>query len=296
LAQGQSFPVGIAIDDTSIYWGNSGDGRIMTCPLSGCVDGGTPKLIAQGQIVPYGLAVSGSDVFWVDFFGAVRKCPKTGCLDAGPYSFPASSGAGIALDSTNIYWTEFTSGRVAACPLSGCGNASVLYQGAAGPTYGIAVDSTHVYWPNNTQGRLYSAPITGVPDGGAPTLLAVSGDPNYATVSPSSIYWTVSTDPGTVQTAPLNAGLDGSVPTILAAGQRHPKAVVLDPACGTLYWASSGPLNLGGGVYRCPITGCPDSGPAAFAANQDGPVWVAVDTSYVYWADYTTGTVWKRAK
>lgn len=300
LAHGQKLPSAVAVDGTSIYWGNQGDGTIMKCPLAGCGDGGAPEVIAKSAGMPQALVLTSTDIYWVSFFGGVRKCPKSGCPDAGPYDFPADKGFGIAVDATRVYWTELTSdvatGRVAACPLSGCADASILYEGAEGPAYGIAVDATNVYWPNTKEGRVYSAPLTGVPDGGAPRLLAQGYSPAHTALTTTSLFFSNQANPGTVSVVPLDAGPDGSTATTFADGQEHVRALVVDQTNSTLYWAAAGTGNVDGGVFRCPTAGCPDAGPIAFAVHQGGPVSVAIDTSFVYWANRTDGTVWKRAK
>jgi DNA-binding beta-propeller fold protein YncE len=57
----------------------------------------------------------------------------------------ATMPGGLAIDSTNAYWTEDTaSGTVMAVPLAG-GAATTLASGQSNPA-GIAVDSTSVYW------------------------------------------------------------------------------------------------------------------------------------------------------
>ena len=117
----------------------------MKCPLAGCIDSGAPQTIAQGQSSPFAVAVNATNVYWVNSFGSVGMCPIDGCGDAAPYDFPAQTAAGIALDETHIYWTEFASGIVASCPLAGCTTPSVIYQGASRPSYGISVDTANVY-------------------------------------------------------------------------------------------------------------------------------------------------------
>lgn len=72
LAQGQSNPHGIAIDDTNIYWTNTGtganDGSVMKMPLGG----GTPVALASQLQNPQGIVVDETSVYWTNggtFYG-----------------------------------------------------------------------------------------------------------------------------------------------------------------------------------------------------------------------------------
>ena len=107
----------------------------------------------------------------------------------------SSNANGMAIDSANVYWTEFPAGNVKKVPLGG-GSVTTLASGQSGPL-GIVVDSTSVYWtgqsetgsfPNYTQtGTVAKAPL----DGGPPvTLASGQSNPNSIAVDSTSVYWT----------------------------------------------------------------------------------------------------------
>jgi hypothetical protein len=67
IATGQHDPAAIAVDETSIYWGNTGtqsagyaDGSIVKATLSG----GASVTLARGGGGVYGIAVDGTGVYW----------------------------------------------------------------------------------------------------------------------------------------------------------------------------------------------------------------------------------------
>jgi hypothetical protein len=65
LAVGQSSPFGIAVDATSVYWANNGDGTLMKV----AVGGGKAVAIASGQSGPTGVAVDAAYVYWTNKTG-----------------------------------------------------------------------------------------------------------------------------------------------------------------------------------------------------------------------------------
>jgi hypothetical protein len=71
LASGQSSPTCIAVDGTSVYWGNQGDqsptgnGAVLKVPIAG----GTPTVLASGSLRPLGIAVDARSVYWTNDFG-----------------------------------------------------------------------------------------------------------------------------------------------------------------------------------------------------------------------------------
>lgn len=302
LASGQSDPEGIVVDAVNAYWVNAGAGTVVSCPLAGCPDAG-PTILASGQDAPNRLAVDLTSVYWTNVFTSIQKCPITGCGAAAPTVFAAGStkATGLAIDHASIYWTEAQNGVVASCPLAGCTTKNVLYAGPDGPLYGITVDSANVYWVNVDTGTLDKAPLTGVPDGGAPTILATSTDGiAFLAMDTANAYFTNEYGMGNVSRAPLTGEPDGGAPTVLASNLPYLDEIIVDPLCQTVYWVARGVELDGGGdpegtVYRCSTIDC-NNNPIPFAANENGPWGLAQDTEYVYWTDYYGGTVWKKHK
>jgi hypothetical protein len=78
LASGRE-PEGIAVDSTSVYWTNYGDGTVMKVPTGG----GTPTTLASGQGNPYRIAVDPTCVYWTSG-RTVMKAPPSGAAPLPP--------------------------------------------------------------------------------------------------------------------------------------------------------------------------------------------------------------------
>ena len=74
LASGQGNPNFIAVDATSVYWNDYGDGTVMKVALGG----GAPIVLASGQDSPAGIALDATSVTWVNEGGGnvMRLTPK----------------------------------------------------------------------------------------------------------------------------------------------------------------------------------------------------------------------------
>ena len=161
--------------------------------------------------------IDGANVYFVNFDGSVMKVSKTGgpviTLSAPDQHVPSVNGP-MAVDATNVYWTEplgaaqgpapgINPGMVVSVPIGG-GPQTVIASGQGSPV-SVAVDATSVYWLNQfyepqTGSLLSGAVMRATLDGGAPTALATGLDEPIGgfAIDSQCVYWTT---PGNATTA-----------------------------------------------------------------------------------------------
>jgi hypothetical protein len=282
LAQGQSDPFGVAVDDAGVYWTNfdypSFDaGTVMSVPKSG----GAAVVLATGQGSPGELAVDTTSVYWADYNGSeIASAPLAGggaMLLSNTGAFPGD----IQVDATRVYWGD-SSGLIAA-PLLG-GSSQVLCCGMTGVS-ALTSDATNLY--------ASAGDLLQIPKSGAPPVTLAAGVQAYAlAVDGQNVYWI--TIPGTPGGGEIwTKSIAGSdLPRTLATGLRAPESLLCDGV--NLYWLDS----PGGGVLDGAVMSVPVAGgvPTPVAWGQRQPVRIAADATRIYWTERLSGRVNAMAK
>jgi sugar lactone lactonase YvrE len=198
LATGLYAPDSIVTNGAKVVWDDWGNfrvganaGSVSEAPTSGA---GPVTTLASGQFDPTGLALSGTNLYWCN---QNDYTPKDGVVFALPQplvagtentlaAVPASGTSTpvyLAIDTVNVYWTDFDNGLVMAEPLGG-GTQTTLATGVA--PYGIAADGANVYWSDWGNGTVMKVTL----DGGVITTLATAQDnPLTIAVDNTRVYW-----------------------------------------------------------------------------------------------------------
>ncbi len=292
---------------------NNCGGCGKVCDGGGCSDGkcSSPSSIDSSAGTPSAITVDSANVYFLDATGGnVVKVPIAGGAPVTLATGQTASPAGIAIDATNVYWTNkgtntCSSGDAGTCtynqdgtvvqvPIAG-GTPVTLATGQDFPV-GITVMQSIVYWVNTNGGTVMSTPA-----GGGPVVTLAAGQPSPWAIASStltqSIYWL---DRGTVQNEHHDGALVRMTPepaaepdagpiNLMAANLLDPTALAVDTA--TIYWTSQGTEAAGykdGAVLKLPITG---GNPTFVALGQGGPSSVVVDSKNVYWTNAASGTV-----
>lgn len=225
FASSQPSPVGIALDDTHVYWAqNATPGAVVRAPKSG----GSPQVIAASQYYAYRLVLSGANVYFVgdSTSGFLRSVPKVGGTVTDLQS--ASSPKGLAFDGTKLFWTAWNEIRKAD-PIA-LAPPTKLTTTESFPS-AIAIDDSDVYWADMYASKVRKAPKTG----GVPTTLASlsSGGQRGAIALDATYVYFIDPKSNTIR----KVAKSGGSPTTIATAS-DPRGLTLD---GTyLYWSNGG--------------------------------------------------------
>lgn len=191
----------MAVNSKNVYWSDGQD--LLEVPLAG----GLPSTLVSNAR-GFAMAANSAALFWTDDTdGVVMKLQLAGgtpiTLAGGQSENTASSPEAIAIDSTNVYWTDAgdgTTGTVMKEPIGG-GVATTLASGQddlgaafqpGGGNRRMAVDSTSVYWTGDMQTDASDAngTVVKVPTaGGTPTTLFSGPETGSIAVDSTSVYW-----------------------------------------------------------------------------------------------------------
>ena len=203
IATGQSSPVGIAADDTVVYWANFGnglnDGSIVKYDLATAqmttVVTGEPGLGTAVTLVNGTLFWSGSGI-WSLAANGTRVL------------LSIESAVNMASDGISLFWTEYAmgpgnAGRVMKMPLGG-GPATALASDQP-QAWDVHTDGTSVVWSDQAWQQPFPSTINRMPIGGGPAQTLASGNEimkNFAIDSD----WAYFVDSGVLYVVPLAGG------------------------------------------------------------------------------------------
>jgi sugar lactone lactonase YvrE len=221
------------------------------------------------------------------------------CKDGGPGPCPITltstrgqAPSAVALDATNVYWTDPRLYHGSIMKISKCGGSATTLATGREQSTNIAVDGTSVYWADSYSagltrpGLLVKVPI----EGGTPVTLASApraSAPCGLALDANSAYWVTvtNTDVDPPPTTVMKVPLDGGMSTTLAAvaesgaydlGDSVRCALAVDST--SVYWSTYRSIlkvSLKGGAVT------------TLASEQTVPNFLAIDAESVYWT--TTG-------
>lgn len=175
----------------------------------------------------------------------------------------------MAIDDTNVYWTEYAAGQIVR--IAKAGGAPIIVASGLPSPGAIAVSSGNIYWTDAAAGTVSQLAV----DGGSPVVLATGLlQPNALAVDASDVYfWTIG-DHTIRHLAPS---------PVVVASDLTVAAMVLDAA--SLYCAT-----FDGSILKIPRQGgnaqTLASSPVTYPGSglTDYGAWgVAIDTANAYW-------------
>lgn len=214
---------------------------------------------------------------------STAACRNGQCIDSTVKDLVTPNS--VAVNDTDIYFTETNLGIVMRAPLGGEAPLSIATEQTA-PTRIVTVGK-NVYWVNaGTSAKNYSDGRIMTLVDGVPTILADNQNNVVAlAANASSVFWA---NAGTTLNGYLDGAImkldlmTGSTPTTLAGDRTHPRSLALDAT--NVYWVDQGSSTWGkpandGTVMKLPFDG---KTPESIASNLPSPMSIAVDAINVY--------------
>lgn len=266
LATGVTRARGVAVQGSTVYWGN-GDfkfddagykGGVWECTLPACAD---KKLVAAGDWAASPIA-RGGHLYFAETNGTGTISRVT--VPGGETSAltPVTRPFGLAVDDAYAYFTSAQNPALARALVDGGGptNGEGIGSDTGNTSVGfVAVDDARVYWVYTTKagaGHVTSvakaAPAAGAVNYGTPAENVL---PLGVVVDAENVYWaTVGAGTGDQPVGDGNVftckkqGCGGAPPVRLASGNQSAGPMAVDDKA--VYWVEFGTLNQTNGRLR----------------------------------------------
>jgi len=230
-----------------VYWANEGQTTIGRAKINGT---GVNNAFIGGLTDVQGVAVDSKFIYWTQGRGVNSTIGRANLDSSGvnPNFIPHASGvqdfdpspsiAGIAVNSTGIFWDNTGSGQIGHADLNGGGATGSLVTDGPDVTCGIVADESFVYWLDTSLGQsIGRATVSG--GDRRPSFIIGTADVNACgvTVDPNFLYYGSSTKG--IGRAPVGGGTPNNtfIPSAVSAGNN---------VCGVavnsqyLFWVNSG--------------------------------------------------------
>ena len=234
-------------------------------------------------------------IYWANLEGSIGRANLDGSGVHQSFITGASNPNFVAVDNAYVFWSNHWSdgsATIGRANLDGSGvNQRFISFHLGDYPGGLATDGTYLYWGNQSTSRIVRASVegSGVNENFIVAYDGRLGDPLGLAIDQNHIYWTTcdfsqGCDRGD---AIGRANLDGSgvVPSFMSGDAPHTFGLEVDGS--HIYWADRAGGPARNSIGRANLDG---SGVNASFIPATFPHDVAVDGTYIYWANFA-GTI-----
>jgi hypothetical protein len=250
------------------------------------VVGGPPIVLGQHLKTPYSLTVDATYVYIAEDVspGArVLRAPIAGgTMETLATGFAYASA--IAVDATNVYVGEGSTGYIYEFPLAGSPDGGVPPHFLAGSqdVGSMAINATHLYWGTGDYGHAIFSYEFGTDAAAPPTVFGGAYDQGIS-IDSTDMFWGQQYL-GSVSTRSLAPDAAPQVDLVKAQSVEgvDNQMTEVRPLAGTIYWGQE--TAAGSGIYSLPSTPqLPPVSPKLLVTDPNVPWHLNVDEKYVYW-------------
>ena len=292
IATGQLDPNFIDTDGTTVFFGN-GVHSILAVVDPNNVDAGVRSITNLSEPNLNDLRASGGYVYFTNLLGnssnGVSRCSgSTGCAgERAEYSVSSRKAFGVAVDGTNVYYTDSelqgSNGGIWSSPKNDAGATRILPRDFPGL---IVTNGTSLSWLETNSGNgLQQASKLGT--GFNQTSQSAIVDLTYGTAL--DVYY--------VKGSELWRRVGTQIPTQIGGTPQVSNALAVRADASYVYWINGGVSN--GALMRCPAgVDCllPINAPVAIATALNNPYGLALGTDSIYFTTRADGKVWRLRK
>lgn len=199
-------PIGVATDDTYVYWANPSEDAIGRAELDGS-NADSTFIQLTGSSSPLGVAVDGGFIYWTE-----RGNSQIGRSNLAGTAVNQSFIQGLAnlrqidVNYEGIYWGNEGGGFIGRANLDGSGANQLAFPAPGHSVNGIEADAGYLYYTSLNDNFVGRQAINGAAGGANPGFItAAATGPNY----PTEVETTDTVGPTCVKTAVRRNGPGG---------------------------------------------------------------------------------------
>jgi hypothetical protein len=228
-----------------VYWASGGQTTIGRAKLNGT---GVNNAFVSGLSQVGGVAVDSKYIYWTQGQGATSTIGRANLDGTGvnPNFIPHASGvqdfdnlpshAGIAVNSSSIFWSNTGSGLIGKANIDGSSPVGNLVQSGPDPSCGIAADQSFVYWLDTGLGQSVGRAAVDGSNRQTSFISGATGSCGVA-VDPGFLYWGSTSK--AIGRAPVGGGAANNsfIPSAVAAAN---DVCGVAPNSQYVFWGNSG--------------------------------------------------------
>ena len=286
------------IEQQCLFWVVEDDNKIIKRSITGAASGTTTLASTSDNVKqPRHIIVNNGFVYWTNYgssTGAIRRVAADGSGSVTTIvsgQTEAYNISGLAVDSTNVYWSAQSNNRISSRKKDGTGAITIMASGTvhAHNPYDITIDDQYIYWASYSNHKISrklkdnSGSLEIIAQGPnervrMPTTLTVDGD---------YVYWINASSYPYIYRQLKNG--NGTYEQISLSTESTANTAYMQVHGAYVYWSrSSGSV----GMYRRPKDGTGAFSTISTDRNDANNVWgFTVHGDTVYWTNRSNNSI-----